>query len=198
MTYAWRTLPDGAIEVDTHDGRGPHLPLLNDANAATFKRAVFDRWEKLARTYADAWRIPLHWILGMIWRESGGNPNALGHDPGGTTGYGLMQLTSSAARDGVGPPQILDPETNVRLGVQFIAKHCNKTDLPRCAASFNAGSVRHSDKSPWGMVETPGHVTSVVQAANTALRMLAAKVLDNTSKDGSALGLALAVAWWLS
>jgi murein DD-endopeptidase MepM/ murein hydrolase activator NlpD/lysophospholipase L1-like esterase len=52
--------------------------------------------------------------------ESTLNPNAIGHDPGGTIGYGLWQITSGyhddliAAAGGTGKDGILDPVKNVK------------------------------------------------------------------------------------
>jgi hypothetical protein len=48
--------------------------------------------------------------------ESGYNPRAIGHDPGGTTGYGLWQITSGYNDDIIrkygGPQAMLNPHTN--------------------------------------------------------------------------------------
>jgi hypothetical protein len=48
--------------------------------------------------------------------ESGYNPRALGHDPGGTTGYGLWQITSGYNDDIIrkygGPDAMFNPHTN--------------------------------------------------------------------------------------
>lgn len=63
-------------------------------------------------------------IMGWIaYYESTFNPNAIGNDPGGTTGYGLWQITSGF-NDALinkygGPKGILDPDNNAEAAMEL-------------------------------------------------------------------------------
>lgn len=56
--------------------------------------------------------------------ESSGNPSAIGHDPGGTTGYGLWQITSGFHDDLIakygGPQGILNPRNNALAAASIL------------------------------------------------------------------------------
>lgn len=64
-------------------------------------------------------------IKAIIYRESGGDPNAIGHTPDGKIafkgGKGLMQLVDSTARE-VGVQNSFDPEQNVIGGARYLQK----------------------------------------------------------------------------
>jgi hypothetical protein len=56
--------------------------------------------------------------------ESGGRPEAVGHDPGGTTGLGLWQLTTGVGNDDLiakhgGPKAMLRPKPNARAALDL-------------------------------------------------------------------------------
>ena len=59
-----------------------------------------------------------------ILGESGGNPKAVGHDPGGTTGLGLWQLTTGVGNDALinkhgGPQAMLKPKPNAKAALDL-------------------------------------------------------------------------------
>jgi hypothetical protein len=192
--HSWRTLPDGLIEVD---GRPP---TLGGTGAKLFDQQVA-HWAAICIRVGAVFGVPPHWLLGMIYRESGGNPFAHSAD----AGFGLMQITSAAARAGHTDGELYDAETNIRLGAKLIAAQRRAGDqLPEAASKYNAGASADgkphpSAVSPWGMRETAGHISSVVAAANYALRYLE-RIGASVAGGGLVLfvGVGIALAWWLS
>lgn len=173
--YTWKTIDSGAIEVaGLPDRPEAHLPQLIQLKAA---RPVL-RWMKEAEAACAPHNLPLFWVLGMIYTESGGNENARAPDGG----LGLLQITHPSLRKGLTDQQVLEPGRNLRIGCELIARHARSTqDLPTLASLFNAGAAgpgkaHPSEASPWGMRETPGHIERVVRASNTFLGMIEAGV----------------------
>jgi hypothetical protein len=167
-TNEWRTLPNGQIEVN---GR---VPTFSEPHRSLLRSNVLERWGRAATEAARVYGVPVHWVLGVIHRESGGNPGAKSSDGG----YGLMQLTSAAAKQGHSGEELLaDPELNIRLGVRLMRAVMREGDsLVEVASKYNAGGSRDlrphpSQTSPWGYRETAGHITGVVTAANTAIEL---------------------------
>lgn len=82
-------------------------------------------------------------VSGIITRESGGNPNAIG-DNG--CSYGLMQLNTCAGwLPGFGPGQdnsmLLDPTTNINYGCQYLNTLLNQyQNVAQAISAYNAGS----------------------------------------------------------
>lgn len=144
--------------------------------------AVEARWGALCLEVAARHQLPNGWLQAMIWRESGGNPRAFRQErnPDGTpiispngrplTGVGLLQITSPALKGGRTDEELFSPALNVELGARYVAELSGRPDIkgdfPRVSAAFNAGSVRASQRNPWGMVMTTGHVQAEVCAYN--------------------------------
>ena len=82
-------------------------------------------------------------VSGIIEQESGGNPNAIG-DNG--CSYGLMQLNTCAGwLPGYGFGQdnsaLLDPETNINYGCQYLNTLLNQYgNVNQAISAYNAGS----------------------------------------------------------
>jgi hypothetical protein len=160
----WRTDPAaGLVEVDGE------IPTLSGAPANVFDTQV-RRWTELACEASHDFAVPVHWILGTIYGESAGFPNA--RSPVGA--IGLMQLHSAAARQGLSDDELRDPRTNIRLGARLINRIWSDGDqLPEVASKYNAGSETSgrphaSSSSPWGIREESGYIGRVVAAANYA------------------------------
>jgi hypothetical protein len=166
-TWSWRTTAAGFVEVDKGDG--------------VFQRITWDKtipqlektkqWIELAREKSTKYNVPLHWILGVITAESGGDPSA--HN---WCCYGLMAIylkvhnkTSS---------EMADPDTNLDYGTSLLASSVKKDlDLPQTASVHNAGGGTTgtpwaSSKSPWGMRENTSYIENVVKSANWFLDFL--------------------------
>lgn len=166
MTYSWRTLPSGAVEVD---GRTPEL---DPASLAVFRTRVM-RWRDLAEKHAARSGVPVNWLLGVIFAETGGVPTLTS-----TKGaFGLMQVMPFNW-GGRSKEQMADPDTNILVGSSILAGHVKRMgrDLPKVASGYNAGAQTSgpwpSVTSPWGMRENKGYISKVVSAANSALREL--------------------------
>lgn len=190
--HTWRTLADGSLEVD---GR---VPTLSGPAAALFDAHVA-QWATTAMRSGLSHRVPPHWILGTIYRESGGNPDARSADGG----FGLMQLTSAAARGGYSDDAIMAPELNVELGARLIAVIRKPSDsIVEVASKYNAGAGSNgaphpSEASPWGYRETAGHISAVVAGSNYALNQIArtARVAGSSGATMLFLLAALGLAW---
>jgi hypothetical protein len=177
MPHTWTTRPDWTVQVDGE------VPLLSGWNLDAFRQRVLARWGELADRAALAAGVPPSWVKGVIWAESGGDPNAV--SPAGAVG--LMQLHSEAARQGHNFEQVKDPELNVRLGAQYLRTVYgpNSPTLPHVASRYNAG--QRADGSPhpasnaWGMRYQGDYIDRVVAANNTA-------ILDGSNAGGSAGG----------
>jgi hypothetical protein len=91
--------------------------------------------DSLAETSAKTYGVPSQLIKGIIQAESSGNPNA--QSPTGA--LGLMQLTSSAAKD-MGVQNPLDPAQNVDGGTKLFSHLLNQFHDPRLAlAAYYSG-----------------------------------------------------------
>lgn len=132
-----------------------------------------ERWTSLACAVSAEKAIMPSWVMAMIYAESRGNEKAEAPDGG----WGLMQITSPAYKKGYTKAQVFDPATNLRIGARIISSHFPVTvELPVIASCYNAGApafgrAHPSEKSPWGMRETRGHITRVCAAHNAIVRM---------------------------
>lgn len=77
-----------------------------------------EQWRELVSKYFPANEV--NKILQVMQGESGGNPNAEGHNRNGSFDRGLMQVNSihSAKVDG-DLDSLFDPETNIRIASQI-------------------------------------------------------------------------------
>lgn len=187
----WRALPSGKIEVN---GAVPGLigsgALLFDANVA--------RWAPMASSSAAKYRLPISWLLGMIYAESGGNPKAV--SPAGA--IGLTQLYSATAKDGHSNAEILSsPELQIDLGAKHLAK-CHRSDYVRALSAYNAGGPHVDNGSPWGLKSEPGYVARAIAAQNYATNLKPSKpekelaTVDGWSMVGASVALLAAAAYW--
>jgi len=179
VTWAWRTTPEGYIEVDRAGQRSvcmefdlDHMPpagtweRLTLPNAAAYQKKLGDvlPWTSVALEPAAAVAMPLHWVLAFIYAESGGNPNAELQEPSGAVGVGLMALTATKAgfpgKFGITYEEAHDPSKNVAAGVQLMAEFRKRKglDLPELASAYNSGleadgSPHTSTLSNWALRE---------------------------------------------
>ena len=87
-------------------------------------------------------------IAGIIWKESSGNPNALGDQSGAGQycSYGLMQLNVCAGTpQGLGfsgdPNSLFDPYTNIYYGTKYFTQLLQQYgNLQSALSAYNAGS----------------------------------------------------------
>lgn len=185
---SWTQCPDGRIAVSKADlprtthGSFPSTVVQVDpvppSPEPLFVREVSDiqcvlPWLGLADTVSKRLHVPVEWILGMVYAESRGDPKAEAPDGG----WGLMQITHPSFKSGLTKEQVFDPETNLLIGAGIIARHAARgAGLPVLASCYNAGGralgVAHRSAGPWGMRETPGHISRVVAACNALFRII--------------------------
>lgn len=94
---------------------------------------------------AATWGLDPDLLGAMIWQESRGDPLAARFEPGvADTSYGLMQVLLGTARSlgFAGSVQdMLDPETNIGLGAQYLRSRFDLyPDFRLAVASYNSGS----------------------------------------------------------
>lgn len=194
--WSWRTRPDGVVEVDKGDGfRVFRLEAGQDVLAR-----VLD-WSGLASKYAAKHGVPLSWILGTMYAESGGDPRAEN-----ACCVGLLAIYVKGphpAHPSKTREQMLDPNQNLDYGTSLLAKSIAAGyDLPRTASIHVAGggasykphsgtcksAMAHPEfpgGSPWGLCEhmfpqtwsdgSVGYIDRVVRANNSAIEALARK-----------------------
>ena len=136
-------------------------------------------------------QVPPELVLGIIEAESGGDPHATkinatypytmmqAKRPAGCsvdmermcqkTAWGLMQVMGATARelgfDGW-LSELVGPETNVRLGIEFLrrkmSQYFERDGIEGVAAAYNGGAPR---RRPDGKFTNQGYVDRVMEAA---------------------------------
>ena len=113
--------------------------------------AAVERWRPLATQAAAHWgsqlgvNVPVAAVLGIIAKESHGDPNAFNRsDPGGSRG--LMQVGAATASDlGItNQASLFTPSVGVWIGTHYLAKKLKAYggQLAPAVAAYNAGSAR--------------------------------------------------------
>jgi hypothetical protein len=165
------------------DERAPVLDAIGTVKVSEIE----SKWGGICRTMGGIWNVPDGWLQAMIYRESGGDPEARHAEGGGWIGVGLLQITHPSLKgarrtivDGkvlwVKPrpdTEIASPATNIYIGAKYIHELISRygRDFPAVSAAFNHGSVDPSHLNPWGMVATGNHITEEVAALNTWLKL---------------------------
>lgn len=180
--YRWRMREDGVVLVQTSPEALEAPPVLAAEHRPAMDEVV-RRWEALAQEVSGVYAIPDGWLLAMIKRESNGDPAALRREPNGWTGVGLLQITHPSLKRQLSDAEVFVPRVNLTIGAKYtkelIAKYGR--NAPMVFAAFNAGSVRESEANPWGMVQTPGHVSSEVAALNYYLLRSSEKAAERAA-----------------
>ena len=126
-----------------------HLMVKNDEYSWKKKDMIeFGDVDELVRKYAANLGWDWHLLEAVVWQESQFRIEA--RSPRGA--LGLMQMMPSTARK-YGVDDMLDPEENLRAGVEYLAKlqrmfdgRVAPEDLPRFTlAAYNAGEGRILD-----------------------------------------------------
>lgn len=85
---------------------------------------VDKEWGRLIRSESRRYGVDPKQVIAIICKESGGNQDAV--NPNSATGaWGLMQIILSTAelyQPGITSEDLLDPELNIHVGVQRLAK----------------------------------------------------------------------------
>jgi soluble lytic murein transglycosylase-like protein len=181
--------PNGTILLD-----GKLLSLGGEY--AAFVSRVQTRWGDIAKKHAARTGVDARLILATIYVESGGNPLAVSNDPGGTHGYGLMQITAEILKKGHSNEELLnDPDLNVSLGTDALAyiikTEGNPADIPRINSAYNCGAP-YPRSNAWGLCGYPGYLDRICATWNDqVLRTPAAPQRPSTFTKIAGIGLAL-------
>jgi soluble lytic murein transglycosylase-like protein len=199
--YTWETRDDGVVWVDRGDGMQPIV-----FSAGENSRRV-ERWTRLAERAARAHGVPVEWILGVIWAESAGHPDAISR----RGAVGLMQVMTKM--HGTTRSAMLDPAQNVDKGASILAwlrarrdKWGQPFDLVFTASGYNAGldadtvQPHPSASSPWGMREQTPYIENVVRAQNhwRANPPRAPSLVAPLLGSLAVVGVAVGVIWFAS
>lgn len=192
---AWRTLPDGRIEVD---GEGIVLPR-SAAHEQRIQR-VAAKWADLAREQSARTGVPASWILAIVDAESSGDPSVV--SPVGAVG--LMQIMPSWWR-GNTAEQMKDARTNATIGTDLLADIARRPgvawELPKAASVYNCGSDKASGEprsrpdTRWGMCAEGWYLDDVTRANNRAVELLGQA---RPASSGGGLVALAALAWLVS
>ncbi len=138
-----RTLADGSIELQ--DG-GVILASNNYWGDSQALPQVHAQWGQKLGAAAKKWNVPYPNVLGIATVEGGWKvPDKLNSAGAGGV-MALMPIAFKAMR-GYTPTsaEMLDPDTNIDVGVALIANlYAKYGEFPAVAASYNAGSPRCS------------------------------------------------------
>lgn len=115
------------------------MPLIYDKEQALLP---------LAQGMSDRYNVPVALILAHAKQESAFDPNAYRAEPAiGDASYGLMQVLLRTAKQFIPDiiaDQLYDPETNMNVGVAYIAQNLNKYggNIQDAIAAYNAGTAK--------------------------------------------------------
>jgi soluble lytic murein transglycosylase-like protein len=186
VTKHWESQPDGRVFWDMGDGMvAPQIDPGPDSRRT-------ETWAPIAARAADRHQVPLSWVLGVIFAESGGRPSAI--SPMGAVG--LMQVipkwhaTNKAA--------MLNPRRNVDKGASIYRRLILLgLDLPEAASGYNAGLAPStqrpypSSKNHWGMRENTGYISNVVRANNYFVGRLEREEIDLVGPAAGIIGASI-------
>lgn len=183
MYKGWRTRSDGSIEVTKAD-LSPFVPILTDPKAIALCEAGIARWSDPFRVWGQG--VRWEWLIAMAYQESAFRERIVNPEVKAgpeDDGVGLFQITHPSLKGrklvnghwegGYTDEQLKDPQLNTTIASRYILDLTKRygNNFPKVSAAFNAGSVRPSDKNPWGMHCTGGHISYEVAALNyTILR----------------------------
>jgi hypothetical protein len=169
-TQVWTLTADGVEVGMAPAARTPGEPT-------TVRRIWRDHGPKIARA-AREYGVPVELIIATIATESGGKVPAKRRDESrGRWSHGVMQVLNTTAADMLGVPvaeitegQLIDD--SVDLGTRYIAQQFRVTsfDPPLTLAAYNAGSLRASGNSRWGLVSTGDHIDRGIRWFNDAMQ----------------------------
>ena len=140
--------------------------------------------EQIASTYADAistasaaYGVPQPLIVGVIARESGGDPNAVGD---GGQARGLMQMHPAAAQDAGGNwDDLFDPSVAINLGTHYLAQQLARFggDETLALVAYNQGpGVASAGPSDHRFAAGQGYAATVLSYAQQIAAALATLV----------------------
>ena len=165
------------------------VPTFAEGSAA--RQKLVEAWDRFQHPVARASRrtgIPAPWLMGIMLQESGGNTRAcspcsicraeLCESGAGMRccAFGLMQFIGPVAREyGTSADEIVrDPNKAIEVAADLLVDEIERHgfDLPKIAASYNAGSPRCSKAgTTFGWITNGDYPMKVVRYSNTAFEL---------------------------
>ena len=129
------------------------------ANAA----GIYPQYQSLVEKHAALQGLDVNLVWAVMYAESRGNRNATSHK----NARGLMQvIPSTAARMGVNPKHLYDPEQNIIAGTRYLRFLSNrfKGNFDHIVAAYNAGegAVQQAGMKIPPYAETKAYVPAVI------------------------------------
>lgn len=112
--------------------------LLALAAASANAAGIYPQYQSLVEKHAALQGLDVNLVWAVMYAESRGNRNATSHK----NARGLMQvIPSTAARMGVNPKHLYDPEQNIIAGTRYLRFLSNrfKGNFDHIVAAYNAG-----------------------------------------------------------
>lgn len=138
VSYLFHRIDEGLFKFQTLATVLSRNPALK---TPTTMKLFYPNWHyDLVEKYAKAVNLDPYLVMALIRQESAFHTNA----QSGARAMGLMQLLPSTARmvdRRVNKKQLFDPETNVRIGTQYLARGIKRFDgnVNVTLAAYNAG-----------------------------------------------------------
>jgi len=138
---------------------------------------------------------PLPMVMALIQQESGGNPNAVGTNPNGTTDQGLFQINSSNfASLGITNP--FDPTQSTQAGLTLLQQDYNQFgNWTEALEAYNEGPSALQKQIAAGVTPTSsGYASGILSAAGidgsdissiSPVDSLDTSTLDDSEDDSS-------------
>jgi soluble lytic murein transglycosylase-like protein len=196
----WRTLDDGAIEVE---GQGVPMYAADSSNTKYLSQ-TWANWKPHFQTTAKKFGLPVSWLVAIATMETGmwsGNPQKqatiLGGD--GTGSLGIMQpLPSVSAMYGYQQSQVADPGNNIDVGGHVILAALKTANgqaggFPVVAAMYNGGASRGGCNVGNDEFNLKGYggryVGPAIRYQNAAIRLLKVNAASGNLLMSFSLGL---------
>jgi hypothetical protein len=170
----WRTLPNGAIEVE-----GEGVPVYSPTSLEhKYLTQTWTNWAPQFESSAARFDVPVTWILAAATQETGlwsNNPERQ-RTIGSTDGHssiGIMQpIPSTATMLGYSAADRYDPQLNIDMGAKLMGKTLNASGFPAVAAKYNAGHACNVGNDRFNLAGHKGqYASNVLRYNNTALAL---------------------------
>lgn len=125
------------------------------------------QYVKTAYESAIQYEIDPLWVLAMIWQESRFKPES----KSGKGAIGIMQIMPSTGEEyGATKEDLLDPKTNISVGVSYLndLKEDYNLDLRMATIAYNQGigNVRRGKYRTWYYTDVREHYDNMMEIKN--------------------------------
>jgi len=185
----WRTLPNGAIEVE---GEGV-ITWPTTSLRHSYLTRTWENWGQFFMHAAEKFKVPAAWLVAIATQETGlwaNNPQRQASivSTDGFSSVGIMQPIPAAARMlGYTPDDRYNPKLNIEMGADYLARGADAQGFPRLASKYNAG-LWSKCKPGNDRFNLPGHRGEYVDFAIRYLNSAIALGIPGTVQAPSVVG----------